>query len=142
MKALSQLHRLRGRVLDKETKALIPLETRKAKLQRSLDALGVYQREMSRLPAYGSAFALHNRSIMHRQLGDMIEKQHDEEAALRLSISQQKRAVLNAFVAKKSGEIMLDRLRIRQAFDQARREQKAVDELTINRVCRTPQGGY
>lgn len=142
MKALSQLHRLRGRVLDKETKALIPLETRKAKLQRSLDALGVYQREMSRLPAYGSAFALHNRSIMHRQLGDMIEKQHDEEAALRLSISQQKRAVLNAFVAKKSGEIMLDRLRIRQAFDQARREQKAVDELTINRACRTPQGGY
>lgn len=142
MKALSQLHRLRGQMLDKETKALTPLETRKAKLQRSLDALGVYQREMSRLPAYGSAFALHNRSIMHRQLGDMIEKQHDEEAALRLSISQQKRKVLNAFVAKKSGEIMLDRLRIRQAFDEARREQKAVDELTINRVWRTPQGGH
>lgn len=142
MKALRQLHRLQGRALDMESKALIPLETRRAELQRSLDALGVYQREMSRLPAYGSAFALHNRSIMHRQLGDMIEKQHDEQAALRLSISQQKREVLDAFVAKKSSEIMLERLRVRQAFDEARREQKTLDELTINRVWRTPQGGH
>lgn len=142
MKALNQLQRLQSRALDKESQALTTLEGRRAELQRSLDALGVYQREMSRLPAYGSAFALHNRSIMHRQLGDLIEKQHDEKAALRLSIDQQKREVLDAFVAKKSSEIMLDRLRARQALDEARREQKALDELTINRIRRIPHSGH
>lgn len=142
MKALNQLQRLQSRALDKESQALTTLEGRRAELQRSLDALGVYQREMSRLPAYGSAFAMHNRSIMHRQLGDLIEKQHDEKAALRLSIDQQKREVLDAFVAKKSSEIMLDRLRARQALDEARREQKALDELTINRIRRIPHSGH
>lgn len=138
MKTMKQLHRLQSRELDKESQALTALETRRQALQRSLDALGVYQREMSRLPSYGSAFALHNRSIMHRQLGELIEKQHDEKTALGLSITQQKREVLDAFVARKSSEIMLDRMRARQAQDEARREQKTLDELAINRARRTP----
>lgn len=140
MKALTQLHRLQSRELDKESKELTTLEARKLELRRSLDALGAYQREMSRLPAYGSAFALHNRSIMHRQLGDLIEQQHDEKAALRLSITQQKKEVLDAFVAKKSSEIMLERLRARQALDEARREQKVLDELALNQVLRSRDG--
>lgn len=134
MKALSQLHKLQGHKLDSESKALTTLETRRAGLQRSLDTLAQYQREMSRLPAYGSAFDLHNRNIMHRQLGTLIDKQHDEKVALKLSIAQQKRVVLDAFIARKSSEIMLERLRLRQVIEAERQEQKIQDELALNRV--------
>lgn len=134
MKSLSTLHRLQSHKLDNESKALTTLETRNVELQRSLDVLGQYRREMSRLPTYGSAFALHNRNIMHRQLGDLIDKQHEEKVALKLSIAQQKKAVLDAFVARKSSEIILERQRVRQSFETQRQEQKILDELALNQV--------
>jgi len=142
MKALRQLHRLQNRKLDTESKTLTVLETRKTELQRSLDALGQYQREMSRLPDYTPAFALHNRSIMHRQLGELIDKQHDEQATLTLSIAQQKKEVLRAFVARKSSEIMLERRQAREAQEAQRREQKALDELAVNRARLAIQDGH
>ncbi|MCP2006035.1 hypothetical protein M976_01920 [Buttiauxella ferragutiae ATCC 51602] len=134
MKALNQLHGIQSRKLDKESRELATLETRRVEAQRSLDALGQYRREMSRLPDYNPAFSLHNRSIMHRQLGDLIDKQHDEQVALKLSIVQQKKEVLNAFVARKSSEIMLERLQARQALEAQRREQNILDELALNRA--------
>lgn len=134
MKSLSTLHRLQNHKLDNESKALTTLETRNAELQRSLDILGQYRREMSRLPTYGSAFALHNRNIMHRQLGDLIDKQNEERLALTLSIAQQKKVVLDAFVARKSSEIILERLRLRQSFETQRQEQKILDELALNQI--------
>lgn len=141
MKALHQLHRLQSRKLEEESQELTELELRNRHLQRSLDTLGVYQREMSRVPPVGTAFSLHNRSIMHRQLGDLIEKQHDEKSTLQLSIVQQKKEVMGAFITKKSSEVMLERLRARQAMDDKRREQKVLDELALNQVRRTVHRG-
>lgn len=142
MKALRQLHGIQSRKLDAESKTLSVLETQRTALQHSLDALGQYQREMSRLPDYTPAFALHNRSVMHRQLGELIEKQHDEQATLTLSIAQQKKEVLRAFVARKSSEIMLERRQAREALERQRREQKTLDELAVNRSRLAVLGGH
>lgn len=113
---------------------LSALEVRRTELKRSLNVLIQYQREMTRLTVYSTAFALHNRSVMHHQLGKLIEEQHSERVALKLTIEQQKQELLRAYVAKKSTEIMLERIKARHSLEMQRHEQKELDELARNQM--------
>ncbi|MGL5495676.1 MAG: flagellar FliJ family protein [Aeromonas sobria] len=136
MKALHMLHQLKTMALDKQSRELAKSGQQVVRQQLLLTQLLAFQQEMRCGMGTDSALSLHNRSIMHHRLGQLIEQQADEIALSKLQQKQQQKMTLQALIANKGTEIALNKAQQRRTQQLALREQRVSDELAIQSYYR------